>query len=259
MAQDVDEQEDDVFEARPTIGQRITQALAPKAPKAPATPEPTLDEPLDDAGRRAYIRSVSATERRWVNIALYLALFGGIIITGYVASGHGTTTQTLKLTGGLPWSVGTHTQKVSISQSWIILGVIVVVLAGIGLAALRYQKRSLVTFSLLLLGLSFTPFFQPFGLAILFVGGWMLLRAYRVQKHGVPSGKAAARASAQKRAERRSGTTSSKSTSRAPAAKAASRSTARKPAAQSGDRRTPTASKRYTPKAAPKKKVVKPT
>jgi hypothetical protein len=83
--------------------------------------------------------------------------------------------------------------------------------------------------------------FAPLGFALNLLGGWLLLRAYRIQKFGTANAKLAAR-EASARPPRRE-------------RKKAPVSTASKPAAH----KPPTANKRYTPKAAPRKKVAKPT
>jgi hypothetical protein len=97
-----------------------------------------------------------------------------------------------------------------------------------------------VVFSFFVTGFSFTLIFAPLGFALILLGAWLLLRAYRIQKFGTANAKLAAKEAGNRppRKERKkaSGTTS------APAAY-----------------KPPTANKRYTPKAPPRKKVVKPT
>jgi hypothetical protein len=89
------------------------------------------------------------------------------------------------------------------------------------------------------IGFSFTLIFAPLGFAIIILGGWLMLRAYRIQKFGTPTAKLAAREAAARppRRERKK--------------------IAATPVKPSGYK-PPTANKRYTPKAAPRKKVAKP-
>jgi hypothetical protein len=97
-----------------------------------------------------------------------------------------------------------------------------------------------VAFTFFILGFSFTLIFAPLGFALILLGGWLLLRAYRIQKFGTANAKMAAREAATRPPRRE----------RKQAARTPVKPTGHKP---------PTASKRYTPKAAPRKKVAKPT
>jgi hypothetical protein len=259
MAEIVDELEEERVEPSYSWSQRLAVLLTPRGGNEPAIREGTLDDPLDDEERALYMKSVSALERRWSRVAFLLGVFGGVIVAGFVLAKHPTTNQTLKLTGGLPWSVGTKTEKVKVSDVYVLAGSFVAVLGASGLLALRFRKRSLVIFCLFFLGLAFTWLYAILGLAFIFLGGWMLLRSWRVQRHGVASGKAAAQASAQKRAELRGQKTGTKPAARSSAAKTTTPRTTRKPATSTAERKAPTPSKRYTPKAPVKKKIPKPT
>jgi hypothetical protein len=95
-------------------------------------------------------------------------------------------------------------------------------------------------FALFIDGFAFTLIEPPLGLVLILLGGWLMLRAYRIQKYGTPNAKLAAREAAARPPRRE----------RKQAARAPVKPTGHKP---------PTANKRYTPKAAPRKKLAKPT
>ena len=101
-----------------------------------------------------------------------------------------------------------------------------------------------MAFDLFLVGFAFTVFIGLFGFAFIFLGGWLMLRAWRINKYGTTNSKAIAReAAARPRGRER---------------KEAARSASKSSSSPAG-RKPPTASKRYTPKAPPRKKIPKPT
>jgi hypothetical protein len=218
------------------LSQRLSPMfLRPAKPKEAPPEEP--DRVLDPDERKAAMSGLSALEAKWAKGGLILATAIGIGITLYYSAAHRTRTVTIvkhgkKIKGTVP-----------ISASWLILGVIVLAFCALGFFALRKRKRSLLVFALFVTGFSFTLLFPPLGFALIALGGWLLLRAYRIQKYGTANAKMAAQEARARRPrrERKQATSST--------------STASKPAAY----KPPTANKRYTPKAAPRKKAVKPT
>ena len=124
-------------------------------------------------------------------------------------------------------------------SDWI-LQFLEIFILGVGLILFaRLKKRAGVAVLSLLLGLAL----GVVGLPFLFLGGWLVIRALRLQKYGdasfVGSSKAAREAADQRRAEKRSG---------APRARrdvVDVESTLLKP---------PAASKRYTPKQRPRRR-----
>jgi hypothetical protein len=178
--------------------------------------------------------SLGPVEVKWSKAGLIVSAVLGVIFTLYLRSAHSNKTVT----------VVRHGKKVKelvpISDSWLLLGVILLVFCVIGGLALQRRKRTMLVFSFFVIGFSFTLIFAPLGFAIIILGGWLMLRAYRIQKFGTPTAKVAAREAAARprRKERKQAT--------------------RVPPTPTGHK-APTANKRYTPKAAPRKKVVKPT
>jgi hypothetical protein len=138
------------------------------------------------------------------------------------------------------------------TDAWLLMAAILV-FCVIGFVALYKRKRTLVTFTLFLIGFGFTLFIGIAGFAFILLGGWLMLRAWRVNKYGSTNAKVVAReAAAGRKASRESRESGGKRGSRE--STRATRTTT-----SSGERRPPTANKRYTPKAPPRKKIPKPT
>jgi hypothetical protein len=206
--------------------------LRPAKPRDVPPEEP--DRVLHPDERRAAMSGLSALEVKWAKGGLVLATVLGIFLTLYLSSAHRTRTETIirhgkKVKGTVP-----------ISGTWLLLGAIVLVFCALGFIALRRRKRSLVVFSFFVTGFSFTLIFAPLGFALILLGAWLLLRAYRIQKFGTANTKMAAREAAARppRRERKKAI-----------------STTSKPAGY----KPPTANKRYTPKVPTRRKVVKTT
>jgi hypothetical protein len=131
-------------------------------------------------------------------------------------------------------------------DAWLLMAAILVFCA-IGFVALWKRKRTLVTFSLFLIGFGFTLFIGVIGFAFILLGGWLMLRAWRLNKYGSTSAKVVAREAAAARP--RKGERRSKEPAK----------TATKASSSSGTYKPPTANKRYTPKAPARKKIPKAT
>jgi hypothetical protein len=222
---------------RPTLGLRLSQAFQrPAMPQKGASdqqPNQPADDVLSPDDRRAAMSGLDATELKWAKGGITLAALIGIIIVGYLAIYHPTHKVTQKVHGV------SHIRLVPVSDTYLLLGAIVLGFCLLGYEGVRRRKRTLVAFALFVDGFAFTLVFAPLGFALILLGGWFMLRAYRIQKFGTPNAKMAARQAAARppRRERK---------------KAAST-----PAKPSGYK-PPSANKRYTPKAAPRKKVAKP-
>lgn len=216
---------------------KLSERLAPifiRPPNPRDIPPGEPDRVLSPDERRAAMSGLNAVEVKWAKAGLVLATVLGIFLTLYLSSAQRTRTETVKLHGKEVKAT------VPISDTWLLLGAIVLLFCAIGFVALRRRKRSLVVFSFFVTGFSFTLIFAPLGFALIVLGAWLLLRAYRIQKFGTASAKMAAReAAARPRRRERKTATSNPS----------------KPAAY----KPPTANKRYTPKAPTRRKVVKTT
>ena len=96
-----------------------------------------------------------------------------------------------------------------------------------------------MAFTFFILGLAFARLFIPLGFALLALGGWLLMRAYRINKYGTANAKQVAKEVASRPPRRQR------------------KAEAQTPVTPSGYK-PPTTNKRYTPKAPARKKVAKP-
>jgi hypothetical protein len=170
--------------------------------------------------------TIDATEIKWSKAGLALSAVFAIFIPVYA--------KTLLHSGK-----GKNASS-SVETEALLLGGLALLFCALGFVGLLRRKRSFLAFSFFLAGFDFTLTFAPLGLALIFLGGWLMLRAYRIQKYGTANAKVAARQAAARppRRERKK--------------------MAAAPVKPSGHK-PPTANKRYTPKAPPRKKVAKPT
>ena len=180
--------------------------------------------------RKAAMSSLDPMEAKWSLAALVVATLTGIGFPAYYIVANPLT----KVDG----------KYVAVSPDAALIGAVLIVLCTIGFFALWKRKRTLLAFDLFLTGFALTQFIQLFGFAYIFLGGFLLLRAWRINKYGTTDSKLIRReAAAQPRGRQRK-----------EAARAAS-----KTASTPGARKPPTASKRYTPKAPTRKKIPKAT
>ena len=187
------------------------------------------------AERRAAMTKLDASETKWSKAGLAIAAIIGAVIVVYLAADHPTKKVIQKVHGV------NHTHVVPLSDSYLLVGAIVVAFALLGFEGIRRKRRTLVVFAFFIDGFAFTAVgAAPLGLALIVLGGWLMLRAHRIQKYGTANAKLAAREAAARPPRRE----------RKQAAREPVKPTGHKP---------PTANKRYTPKAPPRKKVAKPT
>jgi hypothetical protein len=222
---------------RPTLGLRLSQAFRrPAMPLNGASgqqPDQPADDVLSPADRRAAMNGLDPTELKWSRAGIALAALIGLILVVYLAVDHPTRKVTQKIHGV------SHVRLVPVSDTYLLIGAIVLGFCLLGYEGLRRRKRTLVAFALFVDGFAFTLVFAPLGFALIVLGGWLMLRAYRIQKFGSANAKMAARQAAARPPRRQR------------------KQAAGTPAKPSGYK-PPTANKRYTPKAAPRKKVAKP-
>ncbi len=211
---------------------RIRDAYWPTRRRA--RPPDAGDEPevLPPERRKAAMVTLNADEVRWTFAALTLTLVAGIAIPAYITAANKVTRQ------------GKNSIAVA-PDAWL-LGGALVVLSLLGFVVLWKRRRTLISFDLFLIGFGFTLFIGLAGFAFILLGGWLMLRAWRINKYGTTNTKAIARQAATRPRGR--------DRKEAASTKATTSSKASTPAA-----RKPEASKRYTPKAPPRRKVPKPS
>lgn len=176
------------------------------------------------------MRSLDAKETKFAFGAFVLATIAGVAIPAYIVSINKVT------------KAGKN--SISVAPDAELLGAVILVLCVLGFLTLWKRKRTFVAFDLFLLGFAFT-LFNPLGFVLILLGGWLLLRAWRINKYGTTNSKLIAKEAA--------------SRPRGKAARAAAPKSTGKTSSQPGARKPPTPSKRYTPKAPARKKIPKPT
>ncbi len=188
-------------------------------------------EILPQQDRKAAMSSLDPNEAKWTLGALVLATVAGIAIPLYFIAENKVTKE--------------GKNSIAVAPDAKLLGGVILVLCAIGFAALWKRKRTLVAFDLFLLGFAFTLFVGLIGFAFILLGGFLMLRAWRLNKYGTTNSKVIAREAATRPRGRQRKETTGKSTSKA--------------ASDPALRKAPTASKRYTPKAPTRKKIPKTT
>jgi hypothetical protein len=195
----------------------------------PDRPNPAV-EVIPPEDRKAAMATLDPMERRLAQWALILAGIAALAAAVYINTANKVT------------KAGKNSIPVA-PDAWLLAGVILL-LCVLGGLALWKRKRTFVTFDLFLIGFAFTLPFGLIGFVFILLGGWFMLRAWRINRYGTTNTKLIAKEAANRpRGKERRDTARSGS-------KASSGPQARKP---------PTANKRYTPKSPPRKKIPKPT
>jgi hypothetical protein len=184
---------------------------------------------LPPGERKAAMSTLDQREAKWSLGAFVLGTVGGIAIPAYFIAENKVTKS--------------GKNSIAVAPDAKLLGGVILLLCAIGFLALWKRKRTLVAFDLFLLGFAFTLFVGLVGFVFILLGGWLMLRAWRINKYGTTDSKAIAREAATRPRGRQR--------------KEATRSASKATTAGSGARKPPTASKRYTPKAPPRKKIPK--
>jgi hypothetical protein len=230
---DYDDYDDDTGVQAPWTW-RIREVFWPSpAPKSGEDGEPHR---IPEDQRRTVMRSLDPQEVKLAFGAFTLATVAGIAIPAYILA-------TDKIT-----KAGKH--SIAVAPDAALLGGVIIVLCILGFLTLWKRKRTFVSFALFLIGFAFTLFIGLIGFVFILVGGWLMLRAWRINRYGTTDAKLIRQEAASR--PRGKGAAS--------ASKTASTGTSKgKASSQPGARKPPTASKRYTPKAPARKKIPKPT
>jgi hypothetical protein len=218
----------------PKLSQILSNSLLRPAKPKPE-PDPNYDPTriLPPSERKEAMTGLDAAELKWSKGGLILSLALGIV--SFFLIGDSKPTKVVTHVHGK-----TLTKLVPLSGNLILLAVFIVVITLFGFIALRRRKRSLLTFTFFIVGLAFARLFPPLGIALIALGGWLMLRAYRINKYGTANTKLVAKevASRPPRRERKAAATA--------------------PVKPTGHQ-APKKSDRYTPPAPRRKKVPKPT
>jgi len=253
------------------LSKRLTRAVM--GPAGPADP----GRPLTDAELKRQVSVLDPTERKIGNFAALFAALLTVLFT-YKGVGNPKSAVPSPTKPGAHHSCGTGFVYSVVNGKGTCLGVeynksywVLLLVVGLAFAvaiyvATRSGRRAALGFAAVMTGLAYDTKIGIFGIPFLFFGGWLLLRAYRVQKYGTVNAKEAAQRSAEQRAAKRGGTavppgTSAKTGSGQAAASAAPRGRTKRGKADTTSptgRTAPAPNKRYTPKTPQKKKVTPP-
>jgi hypothetical protein len=223
-----DPTDDDGFKPPGLLEIISSKFLKPAQPTAAAQPAGGPNDGIVDVKeRKAAMRTIDATEVKWSKAGLLLSTILAVIIPILAASQHKTT------------KVAGSNRTTAVTPDALLLGGVVLLFCLLGYYALYRRRRSLLAFTFFVIGFAFTLVFAPLGFALIVLGGWLMLRAYRMQKYGTANMKNVAREAAAR-----------------PSRKVRQQE-AKTPVKPTGYK-APTANKRYTPKAPSKKKITKP-
>lgn len=201
-------------------------------------PSPALktgDEPdrIPSEQRKQIMRSLDPQEVKLAFGAFALATIAGIAIPAYILASDRIT------------KAGKH--SIAVAPDAALLGGVIIVLCILGFVTLWKRRRTFVSFDLFLIGFAFTLFIGLIGFVFILVGGWLMLRAWRINRYGTTDAKAIRQEAATRPRGKAAASTSKTATTKG------------KASSQPGARKPPTASKRYTPKSPARKKIPKPT
>ena len=182
--------------------------------------------------RKAVMTSLDARETKFAFVAFLMATVFGIALPIYFIVDHVIT------------KAGKH--RVTVGPDALLLGGALVLFCIIGYVALWKRRRTLVAFMLMLSGFAVAIPQLFVGVLFIVLGAWLMLNAWRMNRYGTTNAKLI-RKEAASRPRGKAAVSTSKTTSKA------------KASSDPGVRKPPTASKRYTPKAPPRKKIPKPT
>jgi hypothetical protein len=186
---DLDSELDDGSDRPQTFLGRRKAALF----KAPARPSPFS---LTDEETRQRITRIDAKERRWGLTAAALAAGVGLLseLPGVL---HPKTTPASvstkpigKVCAGSLYNATTKTCYIHHARSFWVWTMAVLLLFALALfLAVQLRRRSALGFAALMNGLAFeTTTGSPIlGLPFIVLGGWLLIRAWRVQQYGSPT------------------------------------------------------------------------
>ncbi|HEX3449836.1 MAG TPA: hypothetical protein VHS97_16395, partial [Isosphaeraceae bacterium] len=149
---------------------RIIGAFTGPAPSGNSGEDGEKPDILPPEERKAAMSSLDPQEVKWSLAALALATLTGIGFPAYYIVADPLT----KVDG----------KYVAVSPDAALIGAVLIVLCAIGFVALWKRKRTLLAFDLFLTGFALTQFIQLFGVAYIFLGGFLLLRAWRINKYG---------------------------------------------------------------------------
>jgi hypothetical protein len=213
-----------------TLTSRIMGAFTGPASSGGSEDDQETPEILPASQRKAAMSTLNQQETKWALGGLILATVAGIAIPIYFISANKVT------------KAGKN--SIAVAPDAKLLGGLILLFCISGFVVLWKRWRTPVVVGLFFIGFAFTLFVGLVGFVFILLGGWLMLRAWRINKYGTTDTKLIKQevANRPRGKDARAAAPRSKSTSSEP-----------------GARKPPTASKRYTPKAPPRKKIPKTT
>lgn len=245
---------------RPRTGwERLSETFLRPAssPRLRAEPVKVDYASMTDDEKRARITQIDPMERKvGLAAAALAAVFALVYTIPYMVAKISVATTVKPLhktcTHGYHYVAATNTCNGVYPAShytfplilWLAFAVAIFVTVRIG-------RRAPMAFAIVLTGLAFGTVIIM--LPYVVCGAWLLLRAYRTQKYGAPNAKAPVEGYV--RPPPRQGRGSGRTAGTAGTRNTTRRKRGNEPEPEQPVRRPPSASKRYTPKSAPKRKV----
>ena len=214
-------------------------------------PEGETFEVIPPEGRKEAMRVLEPGEIKIGYLASGIALLFSLLLTVPFMFGPTQTTQTAKKVNGVCPATyelikGVCTHYVIRQPSYYIFPLVVYLIFTLAIfVTVRMKRRVPASFSAMLTGVAFTSTSIAIGAPLLIFGGWLFIRARRIQKFGTAEQKAVTVLAQEQRLERKNN----------PQASRRDRPTKSARSAKSTTPSGPAVSKRYTP---PKPKRKKP-
>ena len=211
---------------------KVKEAYWPAPQPAPSTDsgEPSI---IPTDRRRKVMRTMDPQEIKLSFVGFLLATIAAVAIPAYIVASNKVTKE------------GKNT--IAVAPDAKLLGGLILLFCIAGFFVLWNRWRTPVVVGLFFIGFAFTLFIGLIGFVFILLGGWLMLRAWRINRYGTTDAKLIR----QETANRPRGKDARAAAPRSKASKGS--------ASEPGVRKPPTASKRYTPKAPPRKKIPKPT
>ena len=162
----------------PTWISQLREVFWPSPPPSGADGA-DADGILPPGRRKKAMTSLDPKEVKLAFGAFLLSLVAGVVIPAYITAANKVTRR------------GKNTYAVA-PDAWL-LGGALIVLSLVGFVVLWRRRRTLVAFDLFFVGFGFTLFIGLAGFVFILLGGWLMLRAWRINRYGTTNAKAIAR------------------------------------------------------------------
>ncbi len=157
---------------------KVKEAFWP-SPEPLALTDSGQPELIPSEQRKEVMRSLNPQETKFSFGAFVLATIAGVAIPAYIIATNKVTKR------------GKDT--IAVAPDAKLLGGVIIVLCIIGFVSIWKRKRTLVAFDLFLIGFAFTLFIGLVGFVFILLGGWLMLRAWRINRYGTTNSKVIAK------------------------------------------------------------------